>query len=75
MRVTGENWNEYEAIRDCKYQKTFPILNADAVEIYCTYGVDIEGLAAYQYAPKCKGCVGKSDCKDYESRPKEWWLK
>ena len=19
MRVAGENWNEYEAIRDCKY--------------------------------------------------------
>ena len=49
-------------------------MNIDAVEIYCTRGVDIEGLAPYQYAPKCKGCVGKDNCKDYESKPKEWWL-
>ena len=72
MRVTSENWNEYEAVRNCKFQKTFPILNADAVEIYCTCGVDIEGFAPYQYAPKCKGCVGKGNCKEYESRGNSW---
>ena len=68
MRVTHENWNEYEAVCDCKYQQTFPFVNIDAVDIICTRGVDIEGLAAYQYAPKCKDCVGKANCEYYESR-------
>ena len=36
MRVTGENWNEYEAVRDCKYQQTFPIINIDAISVICT---------------------------------------
>ena len=75
MRVTGENLNEYEAIRDCKYQQTFPIFNKDALSVICTFGIETEGLAPYQYDPKCKDCVGKDNCKDYESRPKEWWLK
>lgn len=72
MRVTDKNYKDYEEIRDCKYQQTFPILNADAVEVYCTCGVDIEGLALYQYAPKCKGCVGKTNCREYESRKRIW---
>ena len=74
MKVMGENWNEYEAIRDCKYQQTFPIFNKDALSVICIFGVETEGLAPYQYAPKCEDCMGKDNCKDYESRPKEWWL-
>lgn len=46
--------------------------NKDALSVICIFGVETEGLAPYQYAPKCKDCMGKDNCKDYESRPKEW---
>ena len=67
MRVTNDNIKDYQAIENCKYQKTFPIMNVDALEVLCTHGVDIEGLAPYQYAPLCSDCVGKG-CKNYQSR-------
>ena len=47
MRITGANWNDFEAIRDCKHQQTFPILNVDALDVICTKGVDIEGKGAF----------------------------
>ena len=67
MKVTDKNYDEYLKIRNCKYQVTFPIINIDALNVICTRGVDIEGLAPYQYAPKCKGCIGKR-CADIEAR-------
>ena len=67
MRVTNNNIKDYQAIENCKYQKTFPVMNVDALEVLCIHGVDIEGLAPYQYAPLCLDCVGKG-CKNYQSR-------
>lgn len=67
MKVTDENYNEYLEIQKCKYQVTFPIINIDALDVICTRGVDIKGLAPYQYAPKCKGCIGRG-CVDMEVR-------
>ena len=67
MRVTNNNIKDYQAIESCKYQKTFPIMNVDVLEVLCTHGVDIEGLSPYQYAPLCLDCIGKS-YKDYQSR-------
>ncbi len=68
MRVTNENYDEYLAIKKCEYQRTFPIINADALDVVCTYGIDITGLAHYQYVPKCKQCIGKKECKNYKAR-------
>jgi hypothetical protein len=67
MRVTDENYDEYLEIKKCKYQKTFPFMNIDALDVICTYGVDIKGLAPYQYGPKCKSCIGKG-CSNMEAR-------
>ena len=67
MRVTNNNIKDYQAIESCKYQKTFPVMNVDALDVLCIHGVDIEGLAPYQYAPLCQDCVGKG-CKNYQSR-------
>lgn len=67
MKVTDENYDEYLEIKNCKYQVTFPIINIDAFDVICTHGVDIKGLAPYQYALKCKGCIGK-ECADMEAR-------
>jgi len=59
MRVTNENYDEYLAINNCKHQMTFPLWKEDALSVICTHGVDTKGLAPYQYAPKCKECIGK----------------
>ena len=67
MTVTNENYDEYLAIKDCEYQRTFPSFNTDTLGVICTYGVDINGLAPYQYAPKCKDCIGKG-CTDMKAR-------
>ena len=67
MRVTIENYDEYLSVKNCKYQRTFPSFKGDNLYIICIRGVDIGGLAPYQYAPKCKGCVGKG-CTDMEVR-------
>ena len=67
MRVTSENYDEDLEIKNCKYQVTFPIMNVDALAVICTHGVEIEGLAPYQYGPKCKDCIGKR-CAAIEAR-------
>ena len=67
MRVTNNNIKDYQAIESCKYQKTFHIMNVDALEVLCIHGVDIGGLGIYQYDNLCLDCVGKG-CKNYKSR-------
>ena len=67
MRVTKKNYDNYKTIADCKYQKTFPYINSDAMDVICVRGVNIEGLHPAEYAPLCSQCVGRG-CKNYESR-------
>lgn len=67
MTVTHKNYDGYLAIKNCKYQKTFPSFKGDSLYIICVRGVDISDLAPYQYAPKCKECIGKG-CADMEER-------
>ena len=67
MKVFAEDYAKYSVVCDCKYQKVFPYMNIDAVDVLCIRGVDIKGLAAYQYAPLCSDCEGEG-CKQYEPR-------
>ena len=72
MRVTDKNYKNYESIRGCIHQVTFPIINADALDVVCAKGVETIGKAHYEYYPLCKEC-SLTRCKDYEERP--WYSK
>ena len=67
MRVMHENYKDYEEIQDCKYQKAFPFMNKDELDVICTYGVDVKDIPAYKYAPLCSDCTGKN-CGKYKKR-------
>ena len=68
MIVDDNNTNEYySTVYKCEYQRTFPSFNTDTLLVLCTKDVNIEGLAPYQYASKCKECIGKN-CKDIKFR-------
>lgn len=64
MTVTNENSDEYfDIIRYCKYQVTFPFINADALYVFCTHGVNLNDTPV-QF---CDECIGKG-CKNYKAR-------
>ncbi len=67
MTVTNESYDEYLAIKNCKYQQTFPSFKGDSLYVICICNVDIEGLPPYKYAPKCKECIGNG-CKNMKAR-------
>ncbi len=53
-------YDEYLAIKNCKYQCTVPSINTEELHVLCTREVDIKELKhpVYKYAHLCSTCVG-----------------
>lgn len=57
-------YDEYLAIKNCKYQYTSPAMNTEDLHVLCTREVDTNTLKLpiYKYAHLCSTCIGDK-CK------------